>query len=218
MTFFKNGKLESAYSLDEGHKEGDFVTYFKNGNLEAEGIYQNDSLDGEVKFYKPHGELERRAFYENGSVFGVIKYGKEKIEVINIKGGFKLELPKEFKLNSFRENSLAVFKDQEDSVSLLMGANESTMPLEIEVENQITQAKKENNLRLVSSNEISLNGYKGIVKELINKDSDEFMKLYFLKKNKSLINIYFFFPEPDKNNNTNKTKKIIESFAFLQEE
>lgn len=52
LSWYTNGKLESAYEYKEGVKTGDFLLQNKNGKPTLQGTYADDALDGKITYYR----------------------------------------------------------------------------------------------------------------------------------------------------------------------
>ncbi|WP_299762519.1 hypothetical protein [uncultured Pontibacter sp.] len=216
LTFFSDGDVESAFSIKNGSKHGRYAYYFENGKKKEEGSYLDDQLEGEVISYSIKGQVAARGFYESGARYGLIRYDNGQQKYISFPAGFKISIPLSFKLDSISSNTLALFKNKEEGVSLMMGANASSRTLSDEVKKQVKEAAAVNNLEEVSTDEMFIGGLKAHSVVLLDKHSNEYLNLFFLKVNDSLINIYFFVPASKMVDYKNNIDEILKSFVILE--
>ncbi|WP_161890597.1 toxin-antitoxin system YwqK family antitoxin [Pontibacter russatus] len=214
VTFYSDGVVETAFSIRDGKKHGHYVYYFGNSKKKEEGIYQNDKLEGEVVSYNNSGQVAARGYYDSGARYALIRDANGTQEYISFPAGFNVTMPSSFKLDSVSSNTFALFKNKEEGISLMMGANASSQPLSIEVSKQTKEAQGANNLKEVSMEEMVIGDVKAQSVVLLNNDSNEYLNLFFLKKDDTLINIYFFVPASKMAEHESSMHEILKSFSF----
>lgn len=213
LTFFNDGDVESAFSIKDGSKHGSYAYYFGNGKKKEEGSYLDDQLEGEVVSYSNRGQVAARGFYDSGVRYALIRYTNREQEFISFPAGLKMTIPLSFELDSISSNTFALFENKDEGISLMVGANASSQPLRDEVKKQVKEATASNNLKEVSREEIVIGGVKVQSVVLLDKASNEYLNLFFLKVNNTLINIYYFVPASKMTEHKSSIQEIINSIS-----
>lgn len=211
LTFFNDGDVESAFSIKDGIKHGSYAYYFGNGKKKEEGTYLNDQLGGEVISYSNMGQVAARGFYDSGARYALIRSTNRGKEFISFQAGIKMTIPLSFELDSISSNTFALFENKKEGISLMVGANASSQPLCDEVKKQIKEATTSNNLKEISTKEMEIGGVKAQSVVLLDKASNDYLNLFFLKVDDALINIYFFVPASKMAKHKSSIQEIINS-------